>query len=55
LKVPEFGQVRQLLGLDRAALVLDQDQDVHDPDDAGIVQSSSSAPSPVKFCCPTGN
>ena len=38
-ELPELGQVGQLHRVDRAVLVLDEDEDVHDPDDPGVVEA----------------
>ena len=37
-QLTELGEVAQLLGHDRAVLALLEDEDVHDPDDAGVVE-----------------
>ena len=37
-QLTELGEVTQLLGHDRAVLALLEDEDVHDADDAGVVE-----------------
>jgi hypothetical protein len=39
LEVPEVREVGQLLRLDGAVIGLREDEDVHDPDDPGVVES----------------
>ncbi len=39
LELSELGQVGQLHRLDRAVRVLGEDEDVHDPDDPGVVEA----------------
>ena len=55
-ELPEFVEVAQLLGHRRCRPHPSEDEDVHDPDDPGVVEPEELvAPSPVKFWCPAGN